>query len=50
VSFVARAGTLLQVSGDTVLRAGDDVALLAGEEQVPDLDLLFGAPGAHGLH
>jgi cell volume regulation protein A len=44
VSLVVRDGGLLQVRGDTVLRAGDDVAVIAEEDQVPLLGSIFGRP------
>lgn len=36
VSLVSRDGAMVQVRGDTVLRAGDEVLALADEEQGPD--------------
>jgi cell volume regulation protein A len=46
VSLVVRDGGLLQVRGDTVLRAGDDVAVIAESDQEALLGTLFsGRPG-----
>jgi cell volume regulation protein A len=43
VSLVSRDGKLVQVRGDTVLQAGDEVLALAEEGESPDD--VFGAPG-----
>jgi potassium/hydrogen antiporter len=50
VSLVVRGGGLLQVRGDTVLRAGDDVAVIAESDQVPVLAHLFGERPHDGVH
>jgi cell volume regulation protein A len=50
VSLVVRDGGLLQVRGDTVLRAGDDVAVIAESDQLPLLGELFGARPSDGVH
>lgn len=50
VSLVVRGGGLLQVRGDTVLRAGDDVAVIAESDQVPLLGSLFGKRPDQGVH
>jgi len=47
VSLIVRDGTLLTaVSGDTALRAGDDVVLLAEPDEAESLDHCFTAPAA----
>ncbi|MDT4925868.1 MAG: potassium/hydrogen antiporter [Pseudonocardiales bacterium] len=45
VSMVSRGGTLVQVRGDTVLRAGDEVLALAEEPGGPDA--VFTGLGSH---
>lgn len=50
VSLVVRDGGLLQVGGDTVLRAGDDVAVIAERDQVDRLEAVFEERGADGVH
>jgi cell volume regulation protein A len=50
VSLVVRDGGLLQVRGDTVLRAGDDVAVIADGDQLPLLTELFEAQPEAGVH
>jgi cell volume regulation protein A len=50
VSLVVRDGGLLQVRGDTVLRAGDDVAVIAESDQLPLLGALFGERPGEGVH
>ncbi|MFL6164321.1 MAG: cation:proton antiporter [Jatrophihabitantaceae bacterium] len=45
ISFLVRDGTLLPVSAGTVLRAGDEVLVLADPELSGELDALFGRPG-----
>ena len=42
ISMVSRAGTLVQVRGDTELRVGDEVLALADDDAGPDS--VFGAP------
>ena len=46
VSIVSRGGRLVQIRGDTVLRAGDEVLALAEENDRPDD--VFEPPPAHG--
>ena len=41
VSVVTRRGSLVQVRGETVLRAGDEVTLLAAEDSTTDLKSVF---------
>ena len=50
VSLVVRAGGLLQVRADTVLNAGDDVAVIAGPDQVDALDAVFGKRPGGAVH
>ena len=45
VSLVIRDGSLVTADGDTPLRAGDDVLVLADPEDAPVLDRLFSAGG-----
>jgi potassium/hydrogen antiporter len=45
VSLVIRDGSLVTAGGDTTLRAGDDVLVLADPEDVSVLDRLFSAGG-----
>jgi cell volume regulation protein A len=49
VSLVIRDGTLLTVTGDTTLRAGDDVLLLADPDETSTLEQFFTAPQAARL-
>jgi cell volume regulation protein A len=44
VSLVIREGNLLTTGGETILRAGDDVLILADRDSAPALDELFSAP------
>ena len=44
ISLVVRGGTLLSVTGDLALRAGDDVLILADPDQAPALERCFTAP------
>ncbi len=44
VSLVIRNGNLVTVDGETTLRAGDDVLLLAEPDTAPQLERLFTAP------
>ena len=46
VSLVIRDGTLLTVTGDTVLRPGDDVLVLADPDEAAALERCFTAPAA----
>jgi cell volume regulation protein A len=46
VSLVIRDGTLLTVTGDTVLRADDDVVLLAEPDEAPAIERFFTVPRA----
>ncbi|HXT91193.1 MAG TPA: cation:proton antiporter, partial [Trebonia sp.] len=48
VSLVIRDGTLLTVTGDTVLRADDDVLLLADPDEGPAIERFFTVPRARG--
>jgi NhaP-type Na+/H+ and K+/H+ antiporter len=41
---VVRDGTLLTVTGDTTLRGGDDVLLLADPEETAPLERYFTTP------
>ncbi len=50
ISLVVRDGGLLQVRGDTVLRAGDDVAVIADGDQLARLSALFEAQPDAGVH
>jgi cell volume regulation protein A len=50
VSLVVRAGGLLRVRGDTVLRAGDDVAVIADADLAARLGTVFGGPAGGDLH
>jgi potassium/hydrogen antiporter len=50
VSLVVRDGGLLQVRGDTVLRAADDVAVIADGDQLAQLSALFEAQPEAGVH
>jgi cell volume regulation protein A len=50
VSLVVRDGGLLHVRGDTVLRAGDDVALIAQADQVELLGSVFGKRSDDPVH
>ena len=45
VSLIIRDGSLVTAGGDTALRAGDDVLVLADPDDVPVLDRLFSAGG-----
>ncbi len=45
VSLIIRDGSLVTAAGDTTLRAGDEVLVLADPEDAPVLDRLFTAPG-----
>jgi len=44
ISLVIRDGNLLTTGGDTILRADDDVLVLANPDSGPALDELFSAP------
>ena len=44
VSLIIRDGNLVTAGGDTTLRAGDDVLVLADPDDAPLLDRLFTAP------
>jgi cell volume regulation protein A len=44
VSLIIRDGTLVTADGDTTLRAGDDVLVLADPDDAPALDRLFTSP------
>ena len=46
VSLVIRGGTLLTVTGDTTLRANDDVVLLADPDEAPAIERFFTVPRA----
>jgi len=46
ISLVSRAGQLVQVRGETVLAAGDEVLLLAEPSAADDVSLLFTRPAA----
>jgi potassium/hydrogen antiporter len=50
VSLVVRDGGLVQVRGDTVLRAGDDVAVIADGEPADRLTSIFGRPLDDDVH
>jgi cell volume regulation protein A len=41
ISFVGRNGRLVQVRGDTELRAGDEVIVLADDDDAADVERLF---------
>ena len=45
VSLIIRNGDLVTADGDTMLRAGDDVLVLADPDDAPALDRLFSAGG-----
>ena len=45
VSLIIRDGNLVTADGDTTLRAGDDVLVLADPDDAPVLDRLFSAGG-----
>ena len=45
VSLIIRNGDLVTADGDTMLRAGDDVLVLADPDDAPVLDRLFSAGG-----
>ena len=45
VSLIIRDGDLVTADGDTTLRAGDDVLVLADPDDAPVLDRLFSAGG-----
>ncbi len=44
ISLVIRAGRLVPAHGGTILRAGDEVIVLAGSEQAAQLNQLFTTP------
>jgi cell volume regulation protein A len=46
VSFVVRGGQLVPITGDTRLRAGDDVLILAPSELGENLTTAFEGPAA----
>jgi cell volume regulation protein A len=48
ISFVSRDGRLVQVRGDTVLRAGDEVVALGDPDQGPDSLFASPDPGGNG--
>ena len=48
VSLIIRDGNLVTAGGDTALRAGDDVLVLADPDDAPVLDQLFTAPRITG--
>jgi cell volume regulation protein A len=50
VSLVVRGGGLLQVRGDTVLEAGDDVAVIAEDDQLALLGAIFEERPDEGVH
>ncbi|MFL6098694.1 MAG: cation:proton antiporter [Actinomycetales bacterium] len=50
VSLVVRDGGLLQVRGDTVLHAGDDIAVIAQSDQEALLAALFGGRPGEEVH
>jgi cell volume regulation protein A len=50
VSLVVREGGLLHVRGDTVLQAGDDVAVISAIDHVQMLGSVFGKRPTDGVH